>query len=127
MDWRIERLSPVECDPGLMKQAFFNLFSNALKFTRNQERAVVEAGEVCFNDQLVIFVRDNGVGFDEQYADKLFQVFQRLHGKSEYPGSGIGLAICKKIVENHNGAIWIDENTAKGAKIFFTLPKNNFA
>ena len=121
VDWRIERLSPVECDPGLMKQAFFNLLSNALKFTRNQERAVIEAGEVRLNDQPVIFVRDNGVGFDEQYADKLFQVFQRLHREDEFEGSGVGLAIVHRILQRHGGSIRAESAPGEGAAFFFTV------
>jgi PAS domain S-box-containing protein len=121
VDWRIERLSPVECDPGLMKQVVFNLFSNALKFTRNQERAVIEAGEVRFNDQPVIFVRDNGVGFDEQYADKLFQVSQRLHREDEFEGSGVGLAIVHRILQRHGGSIRAESAPGEGAAFFFTV------
>jgi light-regulated signal transduction histidine kinase (bacteriophytochrome) len=121
VDWRVDRLSPVECDRGLMQQVFSNLLSNALKFTRHRERAVIEVGEVRVDSEPVIFVRDNGVGFDERYADKLFQVFQRLHREEEFEGTGVGLATVHRILKKHGGSIGAESAPQKGATFFFTV------
>jgi light-regulated signal transduction histidine kinase (bacteriophytochrome) len=121
VDWRVGQLSSVECDPGLMRQVFCNLLSNALKFTRRRETAIIEIGEVQVDEDPVIFVRDNGVGFDERYADKLFQVFQRLHTEDEFEGTGVGLAIVHRVLQKHGGSIRVDSAPEKGAAFFFTL------
>ena len=121
VDWRVGRLSPAECDPGLMRQVFFNLLSNALKFTHHREKAVIEIGEIRDEGEPVIFVRDNGVGFDMKYADKLFQVFQRLHGDEEFEGTGVGLAIVYRILQKHGGAIRAESSPQNGATFFFTV------
>jgi PAS domain S-box-containing protein len=121
VDWRADKLSSVECDRGLMKQVFSNLLSNALKFTRPQESAVIEIGEIRVDGQQVFFVRDNGVGFDERYADKLFQVFQRLHRQEEFEGTGVGLAIVQRILQKHGGSIKAESSPRKGAAFFFTV------
>jgi PAS domain S-box-containing protein len=120
VDWRVDRLSPVECDRGLMLQVFSNLLSNALKFTRHRENVVIEVGETSVDGEPVIFVRDNGAGFDERYADKLFQVFQRLHGE-EFEGTGVGLAIVHRILQKHGGSIQAESAPQKGAAFFFTV------
>jgi two-component system, LuxR family, sensor kinase FixL len=121
VDWRVGRLSPVECDARLMRQVFFNLLSNALKFTHRREKAVIEIGEIRGEGEPVIFVRDNGVGFDMKYADKLFQVFQRLHGEEEFEGTGVGLAIVYRILQKHGGAIRAESSPQNGATFFFTV------
>jgi PAS domain S-box-containing protein len=121
VEWRVGRLSPAECDPGLMRQVFFNLLSNALKFTHHREKAVIEIGEIRGEGQPVIFVRDNGVGFDMKYADKLFQVFQRLHSEEEFEGTGVGLAIVYRILQKHGGAIRAESSPQIGATFFFTV------
>jgi light-regulated signal transduction histidine kinase (bacteriophytochrome) len=121
VDWRVGRLSPAECDPGLMRQVFFNLFSNALKFTRHREKAVIEIGEILDAEKRAIFIRDNGVGFDMKYADKLFQVFQRLHREEEFEGTGVGLAIVSRILQKHGGAIRAESSPQQGATFFFTV------
>jgi PAS domain S-box-containing protein len=121
VDWRVGRLSRAQCDPGLLRQVFFNLLSNALKFTRLREKAVIEIGEMRNEDVPVIFVRDNGVGFDMKYADKLFQVFQRLHGEGEFEGTGVGLAIVYRILQKHGGAIRAEASALNGATFFFTV------
>ncbi len=123
VDWRAGRLSPAECDPGLMRQVFFNLLSNALKFTQRQEKAVIEIGEILVEGAPVIFVRDNGVGFDMKYADKLFQVFQRLHPEAEFEGTGVGLAIVSRILQKHNGTIRAESRPQNGATFFFTVKR----
>lgn len=121
VEWRVGRLSRAACDPGLMQQVFFNLLSNALKFTQRQEKAVIEIGEIRDSGEAVMFVRDNGVGFDMKYADKLFQVFQRLHSEEDFEGTGVGLAIVYRILQKHGGAIRAESSPRKGATFFFTL------
>ena len=128
IEWRVADLPRVACDPGLIKQVFVNLISNAVKYTRLQEKAVVEIGQMPVNDGVAIYVRDNGVGFDMKYADKLFGVFQRLHGAETFEGSGVGLAIAARIVRKHGGRIWAESEVGKGATFCFTLDgraKNN--
>ena len=121
VEWRVGRLSPAQCDPGLMRQVFFNLLSNALKFSLRREKAVIEIGEVPGEAEPVIFVRDNGVGFDMKYADKLFQVFQRLHTDEEFEGTGVGLAIVQRILQKHGGAIRAESSPRNGATFYLTL------
>jgi PAS domain S-box-containing protein len=121
IDWQISSLREVECDHGLMNQVFVNLLSNALKYTRTRERALIEVGHLVQEDKLVIFVRDNGVGFDMKHADKLFGVFQRLHHPSEFEGTGVGLAIVQRIIHKHGGRIWAEAEPGKGATFFFSL------
>jgi light-regulated signal transduction histidine kinase (bacteriophytochrome) len=109
-------------DPGLLRQVWANLIGNAVKFTRKVERPRIEVrcrrrdGECCYT------VRDNGVGFDPAYADKLFQPFQRLHQTSEFEGTGIGLAIVARIVHRHGGRVWAESAPGEGATFGFSLP-----
>jgi len=126
VEWRIGELFNAECDPGLMKQVFTNLLSNAVKYTRKQAHAVIEVGQTMRDDEHVVFVRDNGVGFEMQYAHKLFEVFQRLHNDSDFEGTGVGLAIVQRIVRKHGGRIWVEAALDQGATFFFTLgiPEN---
>jgi PAS domain S-box-containing protein len=119
--WEIADLPPTECDPILIKQVFQNLIANALKFTRPRERAVIEIGHLKQNGQSVIFVRDNGVGFNMKYKDKLFGVFQRLHRVEDFEGTGIGLATVQRIVRKHGGRAWAESELDKGATFYFTL------
>jgi PAS domain S-box-containing protein len=127
VDWRIGRLSRAPCDPGLMRQVFHNLLSNALKFTKQREKAVIEIGEIRGEGEPVIFVRDNGVGFDMKYADKLFQVFQRLHSAEEFEGTGVGLAIVHRILQKHGGSVRAESSPGKGATFFLTLGRASVA
>ena len=127
VEWRIGALSSADCDPALMKQVFANLVSNALKYTRKREHAVIQVGQTKQNHERVIFVRDNGVGFDMQYVGKLFGVFQRLHKARDFEGTGVGLAIVQRIIRKHGGRIWAEAQLDQGATFFFTvgLPENN--
>jgi light-regulated signal transduction histidine kinase (bacteriophytochrome) len=121
IEWRIGRLPPVACDPGLMKVVFTNLLANAVKYTRSRNPAVIEVGNLSTNGAPVIFVRDNGVGFDMRYADKLFGVFQRLHRAEEFEGTGVGLATVQRIIRKHGGEIWAEAEREKGATFRFTI------
>ena len=121
MEWHIEGLPAVECDPGLMKQVFANLLSNAVKYTRPRPVAVIEVGCRRMNGDTAVFVRDNGVGFNMKYADKLFGVFQRFHRAEEFEGTGVGLATVDRIVRKHGGHIWAEAVVDKGATFYFTV------
>jgi light-regulated signal transduction histidine kinase (bacteriophytochrome) len=98
--------------------------SNAVKYTRPRKKAVIEIGQMVADGQLVIYVRDNGVGFNMKYADRLFGVFQRLHRSSEFEGAGVGLATVKRIIRKHNGRVWAESAADGGATFFFTLGGN---
>ncbi len=121
IEWQIGQLSIVECDPGLMRQVFVNLVSNAVKFTGTRQHAVIEIGYKNADSQSVIFVRDNGVGFDMKYAGKLFGVFQRLHPQEDFEGTGVGLATVQRIIHKHGGRIWAEAEPDRGATFSFTL------
>ena len=121
IEWRIGDLPEVECDHGLIKQVFTNLISNAIKYTRLRETAVIEIGKTEMDRDCVITVRDNGAGFDMKHADKLFGAFQRLHLQSEFEGTGIGLATVRRIIQRHGGRIWAEGEVEKGAAFHFTL------
>lgn len=121
MEWKINDLPYVECDTALVKQIFQNLLSNALKFTRPREIALIEVGQSVRDGSPVIYVRDNGVGFSMKYADKLFGVFQRLHRAEDFEGTGVGLATVQRIVQKHGGRIWAEAELEKGATFYFTL------
>ncbi len=121
IDWKIANLPVVECDPILIKQVFQNLLANALKYSRPRAQTVIEVGTVEENGQPAIFVRDNGVGFNMKYADKLFGVFQRLHRTEDFEGTGVGLVTAQRIVKKHNGRIWAEAELDRGATFYFTL------
>lgn len=120
--WNIARLPCALCDPILVKQVFQNLLSNALKFTRPRDRATIQIGCRENQGQILVFVRDNGVGFNKKYSDKLFGVFQRLHGPEQFEGTGIGLATVKRIVNKHGGRVWAESELGQGATFYFSLP-----
>ncbi len=111
----------IDADPGLIKAALQNLISNAWKYTRTKEMAHIELGQSFKDGKVIYFVRDNGVGFDMRYYDKLFQPFQRLHPKDQFDGTGIGLATVARIIRRHNGAIWGESEVGKGTTFYFTI------
>jgi light-regulated signal transduction histidine kinase (bacteriophytochrome) len=121
LEIHLAELPACEADPALIKQVWVNLLSNAFKYTSRREHGVIEIGALHEKGTLIYFVRDNGTGFDMQYAGKLFGVFQRLHRQEEFAGTGVGLAIVQRIVNRHGGRIWADAAVDRGATFFFTL------
>jgi len=117
-----DEMPEVLADGAQLTQVFQNLIGNAMKF-RAEDKPRIHVGAEARDKVWVFTVRDNGIGLDAQYADRIFMMFQRLHNKTEYPGTGIGLAICKKIVERHGGHIWVESKPGEGATFGFTLPK----
>lgn len=124
INWDIADLPTVQCDPKFLEMVFDNLFINALKFTQTRAHTSIKVTCEESKDKYTICVEDNGVGFDQQYVDKIFEVFQRLHSDTVYEGTGIGLANVKKTILRHNGEVWAEGVLDKGAKVCFTLPKN---
>lgn len=121
VEWQIGSLPETTCDSMLMRQVFRNLIANAVKFTRTRKCAVIELGHTVENSTNVFFIRDNGVGFNMEFANKLFGVFQRLHLQEEFEGTGVGLAIVHRIILKHGGTVWADAELGRGATFFFTV------
>ncbi|MGZ8940154.1 MAG: sensor histidine kinase, partial [Limisphaerales bacterium] len=120
----VQKLPVVKGDNAMLRQVVENLVSNALKYSRLSDPSRIKVGAREEREDHVISVQDNGVGFDMRYADKLFQVFQRLHSDKDFEGTGVGLAIVQRIINRHGGRIWAESELGKGATFFFTLPKN---
>ena len=122
VEWRIGELPLVEADPAMLKTVYGHLIGNAVKYTAPRQHAVVEIGAAPPQDgQVVLYVRDNGVGFDMAYADRLFGIFQRLHPPAEFEGTGIGLATVQRIIARHGGRVWAQAAPGEGAAFYFTL------
>lgn len=122
IEFKINHLSEVNGDARMMRQVWINLISNAIKYSKNKEFASIEIGSNIESNRIVYFIRDNGVGFDMKYADKLFGVFQRLHKMQEFEGTGVGLALVHRIVSRHGGKIWAEAHVNRGATFFFYIP-----
>ena len=120
-DFQVADCPIVEADTHLLEILLTNLLSNAVKFTRGRDPAVIEFGQLEEEDAPVYFVRDNGVGFNMAYVEKLFGPFQRLHTEKEFEGTGIGLAIVRRITQRHGGRVWVEAEPDKGATFYFTL------
>lgn len=118
----IHYLHAAQADPALLKQVLVNLLSNAVKYSSKVEKPHVEVRSEVQGDEIIYSISDNGVGFNNQYLDKLFGVFQRLHLQSEFEGTGVGLALAKRIINKHGGRIWASGELNKGATFSFSLP-----
>lgn len=117
-----DRLPEITADSSLLSQLFQNLIANAIKF-HVQNHPCVHVSAERLDEQCVFSVRDNGIGIDPEYSEKIFEVFERLHSSDQYPGTGIGLAICKRVVQRHNGRIWCDSEPGKGSTFHFSIPR----
>ncbi|MGE7993635.1 ATP-binding protein [Pseudomonas sp. NPDC089554] len=124
IEWHVAQLPKVIGDPAFINLALQNLIANAIKYTRGRDPARIEIGAVEHPEQIEIFIKDNGVGFDMTYANKLFGVFQRLHRMEDFEGTGIGLASVRRIIERHDGQVWAEGETDRGATFHFTLPRH---
>ena len=123
LDFHITRLPSIQADSSLIRQVWVNLLSNAIKFTSKKERSVIDVGSKANEDEVIYYVRDSGAGFDMEYANKLFGVFQRLHSENEFEGTGVGLAIVQRIIRRHGGHVWAEGEMDKGATFYFALPR----
>jgi len=124
LEFRMTEMLPVFGDRNLIRQVLFNLFSNAIKFTKNRTPGIIELSCYIEDQNITYCLKDNGVGFDMAYYEKLFGVFQRLHGPEEYEGTGAGLAIVQRIIKRHGGNVWAEGEVDKGATFYFSLPIN---
>jgi PAS domain S-box-containing protein len=125
IQWKISPLPLINGDRAMLRVVLVNLIFNALKFTRSRQRAEIEIGIMTDKkDEIIVFIRDNGVGFDMNYADKLFGVFQRLHRQEDFEGTGIGLANVRRIISRHGGRTWADGQVDHGATFYFSLPNS---
>jgi light-regulated signal transduction histidine kinase (bacteriophytochrome) len=121
-DINVAVLPTLACDASQLTQVFQNLVSNAIKFRRNGDRPIIRISAHRENGHWALRVADNGIGIDRKYFERIFQMFQRLHGRDEYPGTGIGLALCKKIIERHGGEMSVASDAGRGTTFSFTLP-----
>jgi len=119
----VNKIISAHADAQLLTHVWTNLISNAIKYSSKKEGAAVEIGSLPTGEEVIYYVKDNGVGFNMQYAEKLFGVFQRLHKASEFEGTGVGLAIVHRIILRHGGKVWAEAKVNEGATFFFSLPK----
>lgn len=122
IDWQRHAIPDTVGDPQLLKQVWVNLLANAVKYTRPRDPARIEIGAEEADDEIIYYVKDNGVGFNMQYADRLFGVFQRLHTEKDFEGTGVGLANVRRIVQRHGGRTWAEGAEGRGATVYFSLP-----
>jgi two-component system sensor kinase len=120
----IKSLSPSYGDRSLLQQVFANLISNSFKFTAPKEERIIEVGSENGKNEVIYYVKDNGVGFDMKYMDKLFGLFQRLHGTGEFEGTGVGLSIVQRVIRRHGGTVWGEGKLNEGATFYFSIPTN---
>jgi len=118
----IQDMSMVKCDSSLMKHVWQNLIENALKYSSKSEKKEITIGSKEEKNEIIFFIKDSGVGFNSKYIKKLFGVFQRLHREDEFEGTGVGLAIVKRIISRHGGRVWAEGEENKGATFYFSLP-----
>ncbi len=118
----IDNLPEAYADPNLIKQVFYNLISNAIKFSLKKDEPVIKIGFIQKDNEIIYFVKDNGIGFNMQYSNKLFKIFQRLHSEKEYSGTGVGLSIVERIISRHGGKIWAKSTLNQETIFYFTIP-----
>jgi light-regulated signal transduction histidine kinase (bacteriophytochrome) len=120
---RIKALPPAAADEFMIRQVLINLVSNAIKYSSKKAGPEIEIGAINEETRTIYYIKDNGAGFDMAYADKLFGVFQRLHSQEEFEGTGVGLALAKRIIDKHKGEVWAEGRVEEGAVFYFSLPK----
>jgi light-regulated signal transduction histidine kinase (bacteriophytochrome) len=123
IDWQIQPLPEVEADPWMIRQTLAQLLSNALKFTRTRDPARISISAETGPDEIILRIEDNGIGFDPQYTDRLFGLFQRLHSDARFEGKGVGLAHVRRMIQRHGGRLWAEAKPDAGATFFIALPR----